>query len=96
MGDDLVELTEIVRDKIENYKTMQTIQEAYILSKKNHDGSPGKPVGISALDETNEDGAMLLFEDLAQVRTVMEHVMSEMGELSIFKVSVTLLGEVVA
>ncbi len=72
------------------------IREAFILSKRNSDGSPGKPVGISAVDESNNDGGMLLFEDLGQARAVRDTVLPDVGPLSIFKVSVTLLGEVVA
>ncbi len=53
-------------------------------------------MGISAVDDANNDGGMLLFENLEQAKAVLDSVLPDVGPLSIFKVSVTLLGEVVA
>ena len=67
--------------------------DAYYIAKKNNDGSPGKPIGIAALDDANDDGAMLLFNGLKEAKSVL----TEIGEddLSVFKVHMRVIGEVV-
>lgn len=60
----------------------------YFIASKNADGSPGKPVG-------NEDGAVMVFDDLAAAKAARGSLVVEMGQLSIFQVNVSILGEVV-
>ena len=59
---------------------------------KNQDGLPGKPLGIDSLDGENKDGAMLLFSEYREANAVKEK--ADINGLSVFKVHVRLIGEV--
>ena len=63
------------------------INQGFFIAKKQTDGSPGRPVG-------NEEGAIMLFEDLEVSTKVKDSMASEHGPLSIFRVNLVLAGEV--
>ena len=43
----------------------------------------------------NEDGAIMVFDDLAAARLAMFSLVGEMGPLSIFRLNISIVGEVV-
>ena len=61
----------------------------FFIAEKQADGSPGRPLG-------NEDGAIMLFDDLDTVRSARDTYSKELGHpLSIFKIAITPAGEVI-
>jgi hypothetical protein len=51
------------------------------------DGTPGRPVG-------NDDGAIMMFEDLDKAIQVKAELEKEHGKLTLFKVNLVFTGEV--
>ena len=65
------------------------INAGYFIAQKDQDGSPGRPIG-------NEDGAIMLFDDLAVARKVRDDSLAECGQMYIWRVNISILGEVAA
>ena len=66
-----------------------TPDQGFFIAQRLADGSPGRPIG-------NDDGAIMLFDDLGkalEVRTCME---AEHGPLGVFKINISFVGEVIA
>lgn len=70
--------------------------DAYILCENKPGVDLGRPLGVQALDEANEDGGMLVFENLAEARVVKDLMAESVGKIGIFKVSLRMVGEVLA
>ncbi len=75
-----------IRDKIANGIPMNF---GFFIAQKQEDGSPGRPVG-------NEDGAIMMFEDLDVAKGVRDNMQEEGAPLAIFKVNLVYAGEVLA
>jgi hypothetical protein len=63
------------------------MNSGYFIAKKLPDGTPGRPIG-------NEEDAISLFEDLDLAVKVRDSMLPEHGELSVFKINVAFVGEV--
>ncbi len=63
----------------------------FMLCKKNPDGSMGTPLGVS-VSGGEDDKGLVLFDDQAQAKAVRSE--TEIPSLGIYKVSVTIVGEV--
>ncbi len=63
------------------------INTGFVLAKKQSDGSMGRPVG-------NEDGAVMVFDDLEIARIVQKNMETSHGALSIFIANISFSGEV--
>ena len=74
-------------DNGENVNAATQINSGFFVAEKLPDGSPGRPIG-------NEDGAIMLFEDLALADRVRSGAAPENGPLTIFKVNIVFAGEV--
>ena len=61
----------------------------FFLAQKLPDGGPGKPIG------SGDDGAIAMFEDLDVAVQVRDSLAGELGPLSIFRVNLVFVGEVI-
>lgn len=68
---------------------MDQTNQGYFIAQKLPDGTPGRPIG-------NDDGAIMMFEDLEKVCDVRNAMLEEHGPLSIFIVNIVFAGEVLA
>ena len=67
----------------------------YMLCKKNPNGSVGVPLGVSFSGDGDDKG-MVLFDDETMARTVRAETAEQVGLLGLYKVNVTIVGEVLA
>lgn len=64
------------------------MNQGFFIAKKKPDGSPGIPIG-------NEDEAISMFDDLEKAVKVKDEMEAIHGKLSIFRVSIVHMGEVI-
>jgi len=65
------------------------LDQGFFIAQKQQDGSPGRPIG-------NDDGAIMMFEELDKASEVRKNMEVEHGPLSVFRVNMVFVGEVVA
>ena len=65
------------------------MDQAFFIAQRQEDGTPGRPVG-------NDDGAIMMFEELELAKKVQQEMDDEHGPLAIFQLNVKFVGEVVA
>jgi len=66
----------------------EKFDEGFFIAQKLPGGGPGRPIG-------NEDGAIMVFEELALVAKIRGEMAKEHGSLGIFRINVVLVGEVI-
>lgn len=67
----------------------------FFIAQKQDDGTPGRPIGM-AIDDSEVDGGIMMFEELPHAIQARERMQADMGtELSIFKVNLAFVGEVI-
>lgn len=64
------------------------VSQGFFLAQRLADGTPGRPIG-------NEDGAVMMFEELEVAREVIAKLSEEDCPLAIFKVNLVYVGEVI-
>ena len=64
------------------------MNEGFFVAQKLADGSLGRPVG-------NDDGAIMLFEELERAAAVRLSLLEESSDLAVFKVNLVFVGEVI-
>lgn len=62
---------------------------AYLIARKQPDGSPGQPVG-------NDEGAVMVFEEIGDANRVRNSLSTTSEPLSVFAVNLVIVGEVVS
>lgn len=65
----------------------------YMLCQKLPDGSMGTPLGVSFSGEETDKG-MVLFDDHAMAKSVHSEVANGIPSLALYKVNLTVVGEV--
>lgn len=63
--------------------------QGFFIAQRQPDGSPGRPIG-------NDDGAIMMFEELDKVLEVRKEMEAEHGPLGVYKVNMVFAGEVIA
>lgn len=69
--------------------------DMYMLCQKLPDGTMGIPLGVSFSGDGDDKG-MVLFDDHAMAKTIRSEVSSDVGALGVYKVAITIIGEVLA
>lgn len=67
----------------------------YMLCQKNPDGSMGTPLGVNFSGEGDDKG-LVLFDDKAMADVVRSETAGQVGSLGLYKVVLTIVGEVLA
>lgn len=65
------------------------MDQGFFLAQKQQDGSPGRPLG------NEEDGAIMMWENLSEALNVRNRLIPEMGVLCVFRVNLVFTGEVI-
>jgi hypothetical protein len=65
------------------------MDQGFFIAQRQADGGPGRPIG-------NDDGAIMLFEELDKVIAVRNAMEEEHGPLGVFKLNISFAGEVIA
>jgi hypothetical protein len=64
------------------------MNKGYFIAEKLENGKPGKPLG-------NEDGAIMMFDELDLALPVIGALKADNPRLSLFQTEVTITGEVI-
>jgi len=65
------------------------MNQGYLLAEKLEDGSPGRPIG-------NEEGAVMLFDDLAVAQRIRDDMSDGELRLCVFRVNISISGEAIS
>jgi hypothetical protein len=64
------------------------MNKGFFLAQKQDDGTPGRPIG-------NEDGAIMMFEELEVAVRAMQDLPTNLAPMGVFQVNISFVGEVI-